>query len=83
MKNRIYDLKEKQVVSLSDGKLLGNVCDVEIDVENGRLTAIVVQGEKSFGFFGKEEEYVVMWEDIEKIGDDIIIVRSGHISTRR
>ncbi len=83
MKNRIYDLKEKQVVSLSDGKLLGNVCDVEIDVENGRLTSIVVQGEKSFGLFGKEEEYVVLWEDIEKIGDDIIIVRSGYISTRR
>ncbi len=83
MKNRIYDLREKQVISLADGCLLGNVSDVEIDVENGKLTALVVVGRKSVGLFGKEEEFVVSWDDIEKIGDDVIIVRPQYSIRRR
>ncbi len=83
MKNRIYDLREKQVISLADGKLLGNVSDVEIDVENGKLAALVVLGQRTSGFFGKEEEFVVLWEDIEKIGDDVIIVRPQYAARRR
>ena len=82
MNNRIYDLREKQVISLADGKLLGSVNDVEIDVENGRLTALVVVGQRGPGLFGKEEEFVVQWDDIEKIGDDVIIVRPQY-SRRR
>lgn len=74
--SRIYDLRSKQVISLADGRLLGNVYDVEIDVESGRLTAIVVQGEgKLLGVFGREDEYVVKWEEIDKIGDDVILVK--------
>jgi YlmC/YmxH family sporulation protein len=76
MTSRIADLQCKEVVNVFDGARMGYVNDVELDVDNGRLCAIVVPGPWSFGsLFSKGEEYVVPWGQIEKIGDDIILVR--------
>jgi YlmC/YmxH family sporulation protein len=62
---------------LSDGKRLGFVCDVEVDIGNGRIVAIVVPGKKGFaGVFGKTEDYIIPWRNICKIGNDIIIVNN-------
>ena len=73
---RIADLQCKEVVNLCDGARLGYVSDVEIDICSGQLTAIVVPGECGvLSFLSKGEEYVIPWHDIEKIGDDIILVK--------
>lgn len=62
---------------MSDGAKLGYVSDVKIDLSDGRLTAIVVPGAyRLMGFLGKEEDIVIKWENIKKIGDDIIIIES-------
>ena len=71
----IRDLQQKEVICINDGARLGFVSDVEIDVENGRLTAVVIPGAYRFmGMFGKEESFIVRWDDIKKIGGDIILV---------
>ncbi len=73
----INDLKTKEVINVSDGAKLGYVSDVKIDLSNGRLTAIVVPGAyRLMGFLGKDEDIVIRWESIKKIGDDIIIIES-------
>ncbi|MBC8536966.1 YlmC/YmxH family sporulation protein [Feifania hominis] len=72
---RIVDLRSKEVINMKDGSRLGYICDVEIDVCSGKLTAIVVPGApKFFGLFGREEDIVISWDEIEKIGEDIILV---------
>lgn len=71
----INELKTKEVINVSDGARLGFVSDVEIDLESGRLTALVVPGAyRLMGFLGKEDDIVIKWENIKKIGDDIIII---------
>ncbi len=71
----INELKTKEVINVSDGARLGFVSDVEIDLKNGRLTALVVPGAyRLMGFLGKEDDIVIKWENIKKIGDDIIII---------
>lgn len=71
----INELKTKEVINVSDGARLGLVSDVEIDLESGRLTALVVPGAyRLMGFLGKEEDIIIKWENIKKIGDDIIII---------
>ena len=70
---RIVDLRCKEVISISDGSRLGYVNDVEIDTCTGRLAAIVVPGQGKFGFLGKREDFVIPWEAIRRIGDDIIL----------
>ncbi|MBE7023343.1 MAG: YlmC/YmxH family sporulation protein [Clostridia bacterium] len=73
----VNDLKAKEVINVSDGAKLGYVSDVKIDLSDGRLTAIVVPGSyRLLGFLGKEEDIVIKWENIKKIGDDIIIIES-------
>jgi YlmC/YmxH family sporulation protein len=71
----INELKTKEVINVSDGARLGFVSDVEIDLESGRMTALVVPGAyRLMGFLGKEEDIIIKWENIKKIGDDIIII---------
>ncbi len=73
------DLKLKEVISVIDGKRMGNITDIEIDVETGRLTAIVVPGVGKFlGLFGRNEDVVIPWDKINKIGMDVILVEVGN-----
>ena len=68
------NFREKEVVNIADGKILGRVSEVEFDVCTGKITAIIVKGE--CGFFGKgKRDFVIPWCNIEKIGEDIILVR--------
>lgn len=73
----IRDLKDKEVVNVCDGRRLGYITDVEIDVCDGRLVAIVVPGDCRGGIFSKGEDVTIPWRDIKKIGDDIILVDVG------
>lgn len=69
------DLKVKEVININDGRRLGTITDLEIDIENGRLMAIVVPGAGKFlGLFGKNEDVIIPWEKIHKIGMDVILV---------
>lgn len=68
------DLREKDVINISDGKKLGKVCDLDVDVKTGKVDAIVVPAPFSVGsIFSKEKDYVIPW-DIKKIGEDVILV---------
>jgi YlmC/YmxH family sporulation protein len=73
---RIADMRNKEVINICDGRRLGFVYDVEIDTCDGKVLAIVVVSPCPwFWFFGRDEEYVISWCDIERIGDDIILVK--------
>ncbi|NLI57819.1 MAG: YlmC/YmxH family sporulation protein [Clostridium sp.] len=73
--NRTSDFRQKEVININDGKRLGFVCDVEINLNSGKLESIVIPGgNRLFGILGKDSEYVIPWERIKKIGEDIILV---------
>ena len=78
------DLKLKEVVNILDGRRLGNITDIEIDIETGNLTAIVVPGYSRFlGMFGRSEDIVIPWDKINKIGMDVILVETGAVKGAR
>ena len=70
-KSKTDDFREKEVINIADGKRLGYVSEIEFDVCDGKITAIVVSN--SCGF-GKSEDILIPWEQIRKIGEDIILV---------
>lgn len=75
---RIVELKDKQVICIKDGSLIGYVYDVEIDVTNGKIVSIIIpQKSRFFGFFGREDDIVISWCDIEVIGHDTILVSTS------
>lgn len=66
----------KEVIDIESGRRLGELIDVEIDEETGRITAIVVPGEnKLFGLIGGAGDVVIPWAQIRKIGPDCILVQ--------
>lgn len=72
---RIVDMQHKEVINIKDGTCLGCVNDIEIDTTCAKLVAIVVYGKlKCFGLFGRYDDIVIKWEDIEVIGEDTILV---------
>ena len=75
MIERIAELKDRQVVCVKDGTILGFVGDIELDTENGKLSSLVIFGRaKALGIFGREDDIVIPWESIDIIGDETILV---------
>jgi YlmC/YmxH family sporulation protein len=73
---KISDFQIKDVVNVSDGKKLGNIGDIDINLTTGKIDAVVVSGVgKVLGFFGKDEDIIIPWKNILKIGEDVILVR--------
>ena len=70
------DLKNKEVINIYDGKSLGYVYDIEVNLEKGTIEGIIVPAQRSFfSFFGRgDSDYVIKWKDIKRIGDDVILV---------
>lgn len=81
---KISELQAKDVVSITDGKRLGQIGDLDIDLENGVIRAVIVPGGGRFlGMFGNAQDYVIPWNQIVKIGADVVLVelRAGHESS--
>jgi len=73
---KISEFQIKDVVNVSDGKRLGNIGDIEINLSTGKIEAVVIAGSgRMLGFFGKDEEVIIPWNNIIKIGEDVILVR--------
>ena len=74
---RIAELRDRQVICVKNGALLGMVGDIELDTESGKLSSIVIfGGPKGFGLFGRDDDIVIPWEDIEIIGNETILVKT-------
>lgn len=71
---KISDLRNRDVVNILDGKKLGNIIDIDLDLDNGRVLALVLPGRVKGFLFTKREEVVVPWQKIVRIGRDVILV---------
>lgn len=67
---RLSDLQSKDIVSL-DGINIGKIIDVLID-ENGNMLKLIIHKNKIFSFNNSEIE--IKWNQIKKIGNDVILV---------
>jgi YlmC/YmxH family sporulation protein len=70
---RVSYLQIKDVVSLTDGKRLGRIVDIDIQ-DNGLINYFIVEQRRFFRFFGTREEVSVGINQIKKIGTDVILV---------
>ena len=72
MECRASELRCKEVIDLSDGTRYGYVGDVALDMETGRVLALVVAGRPRF--LGRTEEAVFPLSCVRRVGEDIVLV---------
>lgn len=73
------ELKEKEVINILSGEKLGYADDFEIDTETGKVIALVILGRnRFFGLFGREDNIVIPFSEIQLIGHDTILVERKH-----
>ena len=72
---RFSQLQCKEVICVTDGRRLGYVSDARLEVPEGEVTSIIVPGPcRFFGLFGRQDDYVIPWNCIRRIGPDIVLV---------
>ncbi len=75
MLSRFSDLRYKEVINVNSGHRLGYVNDLEMDLEEGKLLSLIVPGPSRLGgVLGREDDYILPWGCIRRIGEDIILV---------
>ena len=68
---RLSDLQLKEIINISNGKRIGVIIDVIVE-QNGNIQKLILEERRGRKF--SHEEYEVSWNQIIKIGDDIILI---------
>ena len=74
---RLSDLQKKDVVNLDDGKKMGKIMDAEISF-SGEVIHFVVLNYSFWQFWRKNDEVLVTFKQIKKIGEDVILVKISY-----
>lgn len=73
---KISEFQTKDVINVVDGRRLGQISDLELDLNKGIIEAIVVPGYSKFmGLFGNGSDLIIPWKSIVKIGSDVVLVK--------
>jgi YlmC/YmxH family sporulation protein len=70
------ELKMKDVIDINRGKKLGFIDDVDIELEDGKVKAFIIPTQQNIilRFFSKKQDLIIGWDEIKKIGEDVILV---------
>jgi len=68
---RLSELQLKEIINISNGKRIGIIIDVIIS-STGQIEKLVLEEKRGRKF--SKEEYEITWNQIIKIGDDIILI---------
>lgn len=72
---RLSDLQNKDIVNMIDGRKIGNIIDININLEGKMESLIVEKSNFLVSMFSTKDEIEVKWDKIEKIGEDVILVK--------
>ncbi len=77
---RGWELREKEVIDLSDGSRVGYVGDLVVDLETGQVSALVVPGRlRLFGLLGREPDQLFPWSAVRRVGPDTVLVEGESV----
>lgn len=75
---KISELRSREVINVLDGKRLGLIKDIDLNVEEGRITSIILPGPtRLLNLFSRRDNIEIPWERIVRIGRDVILVENN------
>ena len=74
---RLSEISSKDVIDDEDGTRLGKIADAEIDVATGKILNVnIYRSFKFLNWFNNKDVIQIPWNNIMKIGNDVIIVEN-------
>lgn len=70
----LSDLQAKKVISVLSGRNIGTIIDVKIKLD-GTIESLIIEQNKGVFSLNREGGTKIMWSDITKIGEDVILVK--------
>ena len=70
---RLSDVQSKRIIDVNSGRNIGNIVDISI-ANDGRVDYFIIDSGRKIFSLNKEEDFKVYWGQIEKIGEDVILV---------
>lgn len=72
---KLSELKMKEVILIKDGKRLGFIDDLIIDIESGHIISLVIMERDAKSVFLKRTfERIIDWKSIVTIGKDTVLI---------
>ena len=73
---RLSEIQDMDVINLVTGIKIGNIIDVKVNNETGKIDSLIVERKRVSKFFSSGEEIEIKWNQINKIGEDVILVET-------
>ena len=73
---RLSEIQNKDVINLNTGMKIGNIIDIKINSESGKIESLILERRKFSSIFNSNDEIEIYWTQINKIGEDVILVES-------
>ncbi|WP_078391458.1 YlmC/YmxH family sporulation protein [Shouchella patagoniensis] len=79
---RLSEIANKEIIDFEKGERLGVLgqTDVMFDEQTGEIHAFIVPTTRWYQFSKKEKDVTVYWQQIKKIGQDMIIIETDSLS---
>ncbi len=75
MSAKISDLQERQIVNIADGKCLGNIKDIELNILDGTIQALVLPNTGGFwSMLQNQSELLIPWQKVVRLGVDVVLI---------
>lgn len=79
--HKLSELRDRDVINIADGRRIGYISDVDVDPVSGRVRSFTCPAAgRLFGMFGGGKDHVIGWDQVIKIGPDVILVDLGYQS---
>ncbi len=73
---RLSEIQNKDVINLNSGMKVGNIIDIKINSETGKIESLILEKKKFSSIFNSNDEIEIYWTQINRIGEDVILVES-------
>ena len=73
---RLSEIQNKDVINMNTGEKIGNIIDVKVNSETGKIESFILEKKKFSSFFSNQDEIEIYFNQINKIGEDVILVET-------
>lgn len=74
----INNLKVMEVIDINTGEKLGYIKDFKIECDEFKIISILIPSKEN-SWFSKNDDIEIPWENIKKVGVDVILIDSNEI----